>query len=326
MPARSAQQRLYQTIRIKLHSWFNARIERHGNSITLTGRSIYVIPTRYGFLLGFMLFVLLLSAMNYSNSLAFMLTFLLTGIAVLGMHYTYGNMVKLKIEAAPNSPVFAGQRAQMRLLLTPLNQRPRYGLVLGNSDEWQAPAPVEQARAPIDYQTPVLQRGRYRLPRTRIWTTFPFGLFYSWAWLTLDSEVLVYPKPQALLPQLPLHGGKSGQHSSPRKGDDDFAGIRRYQETDSPNRIAWKALAHSGELLAKDFHGSTDNTIWLDYQQLTALQVEQRLSQLCQWVLDCERDHLAYGLRLPGQVIDIDLGERHKQHCLRQLALFEVRP
>ena len=315
----------FQTIRNKLQGWFNSRIERHGNSITLTGRSIYIIPTRYGFMLGAMLLGLLLGAMNYSNSLSFMLTFLLASIALLGMHYTYGNMVKLKINAGNISPVFAGQCANIPFLLSALNERPRYGLYLGDADRLQQAGNVEQPRAPLYFKTQALNRGRYVLPSTRIWTTFPFGIFYSWAWLKLDQVVLVYPKPESFLAKLESEGLQQGDLSSARKGDDDFAGIRRYQETDSPNRIAWKALAHSGDLLSKDFHGTTDNNIWLNYEQLSQLAPEERLSQLCQWVLDCERDHLPYGLSLPGHMIDIDLGERHKKRCLEQLAVFEVR-
>lgn len=315
----------FQAIRIKLQGWFNSRIERHGNSITLTGRSIYVIPTRYGFLLGAMLLGLLLGSMNYSNSMSFMLTFLLTSIGILGMHYTYGNMVQLKIEAGLCPPIFASQYANIPFFLTPLNARPRFGLFLGDADRLQQPGNVEQPRSIVYFKTEALSRGRYTLPRTRIWTTFPFGLFYSWAWLKLDQSVLVYPQPQALLQHLESEGQQQGEQSSSRKGDDDFAGIRRYQETDSPNRIAWKALAHSGELLAKDFHGTTDNNIWLNYELLVQLEPEERLSQLCQWILDCERDHLPYGLCLPGSRVDIDLGERHKQRCLELLALFEVR-
>lgn len=315
----------YQAIRIKLQGWFNSRIERHGNSITLTGRSIYVIPTRYGFMLACMLFGLLLGSMNYSNSMSFMLTFLVTSIGILGMHYTYGNMVQLKIDAGNCPPIFAGQNAKIPFLLTPLNSRPRYGLFLGDADRLQQPGNVEKARSALYFSTEALSRGRYQLPRTRIWTTFPFGIFYSWAWLKLDQSVLVYPQPQSFMQHLESEGLQQGEQSSNRKGDDDFAAIRRYQETDSPNRIAWKALAHSRELLSKEFHGTTDNNIWLNYELLTQLEPEDRLSQLCQWILDCERDHLPYGLCLPGNTIDIDLGERHKKHCLERLALFEVR-
>lgn len=310
-------------VRVKAQGWFNARIERSGNSITLTGRSIYVIPTRYGFMLAALLFGLLLGAMNYSNSMAFMMTFLVTGIAMLGMHFTYGTLVKLSIKPAPNKAIFAGQSARIKLLATPLNGRQRYGLILGNSDEHQIPAHVTEDRSAIYYQTPLLQRGLYTLPRTRIWTTFPFGLFYSWAWLTLDSHALVYPQPQSFRDHLSSSGSRHGEQASERKGDDDFAGIRRHQNTDSPNRIAWKALAHSQQLLSKEFNGTTDDNIWLNYDDLSELNSEQRLSQLCQWVLDCERDHRPYGLTLPGISIDIDLGEKHQSNCLKQLALFE---
>lgn len=316
--------RLIQPIRIKVDKWFDARVKNQGDSIVLTNRNTYVIPTRFGYILAFVLFGLLLAAMNYSNSMAFMLTFLLAGIAILGMHYTYGTLVRLKIEVAQSSPVFAEQSAKIPLLLTAINQTSRYGIFLGNADELQVPSNVEQARTRIYYQTEALERGRYRLPRTRIWTTFPFGLFFSWAWLRLNADVLVYPKPQSFLDQIASSNAHIGEQSSDKKGDDDFAGIRRYQETDSPNRIAWKALAHSQEMLSKDFSGTVDNQLWLDYDSLSMLEPEQRLSQLCQWILDCEREHQPYGLTLPNIEIDIDLGERHKNACLEQLALFEV--
>lgn len=316
---------LVQPIRIQFDNWFDSRIKQQGSHVTLTNRNTYVVPTRFGYMLAAILFGLLLAAMNYSNSMAFMLTFLLTGIAVLGMHYTYATLAKLKIEVGKTPPVFAEQSARVQLLLTPINQKARYGIFLGNADELQTPSNAERSRTPIYYQTPMLERGRHSLPRTRIWTTFPFGLFFSWAWLKLSVDILVYPKPASFLDHIENNGVKTGDQSSNKKGDDDFAGIRRYQETDSPNRIAWKALAHSQEMLSKEFSGTVDDNLWLNYESLNMLEPEQRLSQLCQWILDCERNHQPYGLALPNIQIDIDLGERHKNACLEQLALFEVK-
>jgi uncharacterized protein (DUF58 family) len=47
------------------------------------------------------------------------------------------------------------------------------------------------------------------------------------------------------------------------------------------------------------------------------------LSQLALWVIEAERAHRAYGLRLPGIELEPSLGEHHFHRCLRTLALFE---
>jgi len=65
--------------------------KRHANGRTdeiphvVTGRRTYIIPTRFGAVFGLAIFVMLLGAMNYSNSLAFILTFMLTAIVFVAL-------------------------------------------------------------------------------------------------------------------------------------------------------------------------------------------------------------------------------------------------
>jgi uncharacterized protein (DUF58 family) len=51
--------------------------------------------------------------------------------------------------------------------------------------------------------------------------------------------------------------------------------------------------------------------------------VEHRLSMLTHQVLAAEEANLAYGLRLPGNELGPGLGERHRDECLKALALFD---
>ena len=102
---------LAKRLKALFERWVNQRLTRMGNKIVLNNRSIYVVPTRFGYILAAILLILLLNAMNYENSMAFMLTFLLTGIALLGMNYTYSNMAGLILSPAKNKSVFAGDRA-----------------------------------------------------------------------------------------------------------------------------------------------------------------------------------------------------------------------
>ncbi|EDY86644.1 conserved hypothetical protein, putative [gamma proteobacterium HTCC5015] len=314
--------RVFAPVRQRVNRWTNQRIRHSGTSIVTHGRSIYVIPTRFGLMLAALLFLLLLGAMNYTNSMAFMLTFLVTSIAILGMHFSYANLVKLEIAPKPVLPIYAGQSARFIFSVKSLNARQREMLWLGNPEEEQPPGSTSDGE--LVYDTPVLERGYFSLPRTRLWTCYPFGLFFVWSWLRFDTGVIVYPKPIDFGVPLSELADGTGQRSAQVTGDDDFAGIRRYQITDSPNRIAWKSLAHSREWMSKAFEGTLSEHRWLDYQQLDDLSPEQRLSQLAYWILESEREHVPYGLRLPQKELALGSGLRHQAQCLEALALCEV--
>ena len=55
------------------------------DSITLTQRNVYILPTRPGLMLALTLLVLLVASINYQLNLGYLLTFLLAGSAA-GRH------------------------------------------------------------------------------------------------------------------------------------------------------------------------------------------------------------------------------------------------
>jgi hypothetical protein len=77
-------------------------------------------------------------------------------------------------------------------------------------------------------------------------------------------------------------------------------------------------------LLTKQFSDGETREQWLDWEDLQGLDSEERLSQLCRWVIDADAAGCRYGLRLPGTRFDIGLGTDHKHRCLEALALFEI--
>ena len=65
-------------------------------------------------------------------------------------------------------------------------------------------------------------------------------------------------------------------------------------------------------------------SVWLDWEAFAPHDVETRLSLLCRAVLEAEDSGLAYGLRLPGVVLEPDSGALHRHRCLEALALHEA--
>lgn len=287
-------------------------------------QNVYILPTRQGVFFAVTLLVILLGAINYSNSLGYFLTFLLGGIGVIGILHTYRNLLQLRIRLGPVEPVFAGDEVRVPVILNAPGRSGRYQIRL-NLAGYSALA--EEIEAGRHYHIPLYQsagaRGWRAVGRITVATTFPLGLFRAWSHVVPDTQYLVYPNPvsESRLPQTSRY--MASLQGDQGIGSDDFAGLRSYRSGDSLKHIYWKALAREQGLLTKQFGGDRSEQLWLDWRMLEGMDVETRLSYLCRWVIEAARRDLEFGLWLPGKVIEPARGTQHQAQCLRSLALFE---
>lgn len=292
------------------------------NTVLRPGR-VYIVPTGVGLVFGLMVFAMLLGSMNYNNNLSFVLTFVLVGIGFVAMHQCQRNLVGLELAFAGTDPVFAGQTMRFRIAITNNAGSARYGIRLyhdGAQSEFRDLEAGESAIFTLPLRTN--QRGYIHLERFGIRTMFPFELFRAWAWLHMDLRGLVYPQPADDAPQPPPTLVAHGHRQHDARGEEDFAGLRRYHEGDSPKHVAWKAYARSGQLLSKQFAGADTSSQWFDFNEVPAADVEQRLSILTRWVVDSDQTLEDYGLRLPSAEFPPAHGDAHRRRCLEALALF----
>jgi uncharacterized protein (DUF58 family) len=77
-------------------------------------------------------------------------------------------------------------------------------------------------------------------------------------------------------------------------------------------------------LHTKQYAGTDVVSHVFDWDSLPGLDAESRLAQLCRWILDAHERGEAFGLRLPGSVIGLNVGAAHKERCLNELALFDA--
>ena len=105
-------------------------------------------------------------------------------------------------------------------------------------------------------------------------------------------------------------------------GNDDFYGFRNYRKGDSLRQVHWKGLAKRQGVLTKQYTAYADRSVWLDWDMFAGLGTEQRLSHLCYWVLEFDRRGEEYGLRLPNVLLEPDLGEKHRDRVLKELAIY----
>jgi len=319
----------------RLSVWLNRPEAPEVGTIRLIQRRVYVLPTRSGLLLGITLLLMLGGCLNYNLGLGYVLTFLLAGVALVSMLHTFRNLAHLELHAGRAEPVFAGNAAVFPVLVRNPTALARLSVGVAVADgtglgtafgglapDWRDPSAGETVAAEV--RLDATQRGRLHLPRLRVFTTFPLGLFTAWSNVHLDMSCLVYPRPEAgdvpMPPPQPGHmqGGQRG------RGQDDFAGLRRYQPGDSPRHVAWKAVARGQDVVTKHFTGTGTGELWLRWADLPRdLRLEAKLSRLTRWVLDAEHAGIAFGLDLPGTRLAPGVGRSHEHTCLTALALYQ---
>lgn len=300
---------------------------------------VYILPTIQGWVYSVMLFVMLLGAINYNNSMAYTLCFLLASLGLVCMLHTYSNLTGLIISSSKPRAVFAGQQA-----LFPIQLDNRLGLEKFSIHLEQDEAIKKLFRKRKETRTIPLkisigidtgkqsnchypvqsrQRGILASGRLKISTNFPLGLFVVWSYFEPEHDCLIYPAPQGQkqLPPDTLNIDDADYGS--QSGTDDFSGFRKYRAGDPVKSIAWKAFAKEQGLLVKQFSGKGSQTLILGWESVSHINdIESRLAQLCYWVLLAEQTSNCYGLELPDKSIEPNHGTYHKECCLEALARF----
>lgn len=309
----------------RLEKWARKRQGQDRPVTQLLSKRIYILPTGVGMVFALMTFAMLLGSMNYNNNLSFVLTFLLVSLGLVAMHQCQRSLVGLELAFAGVDPAFAGQAVTFRIAISNHSRSARYNLQIYSGDIASDVHDLEAGESRVFHlELPTSSRGYVRLPRFGLRTLFPFELFCSWAWLHMDLEALVYPHPADRVPDPPPTQSASGHRQHDARGEEDFAGLRRFNEGDSPRQIAWKAYARSGELFSKQFSGADTSSQWFDFDCIDGADIEKRLSTLTRWIVDAELKQQDYGMRIPGAEFPPAHSDVHRHACLSYLATFRL--
>ncbi len=304
-------------------------------SVVLTQRNVYILPTRPGLMLALTLMVLLVASINYQLNLGYLLTFLLAGSTVTGMHVCHGTLRGLAMNLIAPSAHFAGTTAIFVIKMTNTRRSARHGIgvrVLSTSGgphsrPWVWTDVPAQGSTTVQVAFTPAGRGLHRLPTLTAETRFPMGTFRVWTIWRPAAQMLVYPAPELQGPPLPpgepRSGGAAVTARVPNAGE--FDGIRSYRRGDPLKLVMWKKAGKADEegngLVVRDTLQAQRYELWLDFVQAGPVGTEARLSRLCAWVLQADKLGLSYGLRLPGVQVKPSSGEAHKRQCLEALAL-----
>ncbi len=272
----------------------------------------------------FILLLMLVTATNYQNSMAFLLTFILASLGFNVIIQTYRNLTGLNIRTKRADPIFAGQSLSIPLIVTATEDKNHFSIGFGCRTEVQQVLDIPTGRSrEIAIKVLPEDRGWYNPGKLYTATNYPMGLLLVWSWFQFKQQYLVYPTPidpgkivQKTAEKIDCEQGEMGI------GNEDFAGIRSYRKGDPKRKIHWRAYAREQGLHTMEFVEPEGKSSFLDYDSFTGIEPELRLCWLCFLILQAESSGEHYGLKLPGTLIEPDQGDRHRQQCLQTLALF----
>jgi uncharacterized protein (DUF58 family) len=310
-------------LRGRMARWIRKRQGPDSLPLTLSRKRLYILPTRAGVGFGLLLALMLVAGLNYANSMALFLTFLLTGFALVAMHQCHRNLLGAQLVAATAQPTFAHRSGTLSLIFENAAAAARLRIAVGVGDEPVAPTDLPaRGRGKVELSVAAAKRGLVQIDRLHLITTHPFGLFRTWTWVHAPIEMLVYPRPNGSLPMPTHYGNKAGARSVTNTGSDEWLGLRPFRDGDSPRQVDWKAYAREAPLLVKEYSAAGAELRMFDFGALGNLQLETKLEQLARWVVDAEGGGERYGLRLPDNHIEPDRGPEHRHRCLAALAMF----
>lgn len=291
---------------------------RESLPITLHRRRVYIVPTAFGAAFTVLLLVMLVGALNYSNNAALLLTCMLGSACSTSMLVAFRSLNGLRLTAIRQGQAIAGEPMVVTLVFAG-GDHAHASVHVDLEERSEAFTVARQGETPVSLTLATATRGWQRLPRIKLWSNWPLGLFHAWSWLSPDQSVLVWPRPEPAGPPPVLPGDNDLRHRL-HQGED-IAALRDYRAGDPQRHVAWKHSARHETLLVKDFEQPEAQEEWrLDWRQLSPLSPEARIARLARWLGEAESVGRPTSLWLPGEDIGLGHGRSHYAHCMNALA------
>lgn len=237
------------SIRKRFQKWFESRLPLT-DTLQLTQRNVYILPTPVGWMMVLTLLVLLVASINYQLNLGYLLTFLIGGSVLVGMHVAHNNLRGMHLSLARNSAAnkaqFASDNASFEVILSSTNQSVRYGIGLRLADledsvNWTWVDVPAQGSTTLEVTGKPMTRGLHPVPTLLTETRFPLGTFRVWTVWRPAAKIWVYPAPEMQAPALPMGEPSSGEVKlSPVQASGEFDGVRSHRRGDPLKQVVWK--------------------------------------------------------------------------------------
>ncbi|ELA09628.1 hypothetical protein MOMA_04460 [Moraxella macacae 0408225] len=337
---------LQHYLETRFESWFKRR-----SPLTKTAKlnmhNVYIFLSKEGIMYAILLLVTFVAGTNYANNLVLGLCFLLIGLLVITIHYTFAHLAGLQIQLVDVANATEGEWVQIRLQVSGNSRQPHrqirfsfgaqvYDLTqpLQNPVQSVNQTPnqtlsqtliVNQIAQPqiISLYVAADKRGRFDLPKLTVSTVYPLGILRAWSYVFLDGYAWIYPRAlpyDVKAKQFVLSTDENIASLQTRAGQEDFDQLDNYVTGESLARISWAHLAKGQGLLSKRFVDNVGQQQVLDYYQMPSTTHEDKLRQLRYGVDRLSQQQIAFRLILPNDDGIMGQGLAFQQDSLLRLA------
>ncbi|MBL0721964.1 MAG: hypothetical protein JJV88_05235 [Sulfurovum sp.] len=254
--------------------------------------------TWYSLLVVVMLFGLFLEAYMHNFNLVYITLFFVFGIAFGAGSIGTFNLGRLEGKYSGSSRLFANiegklyfniinkfKQTSWAIELYSDTSRTLVGYVRGETSETLSIDIVPKRRGDLECKDSYLQ------------SFFPLSTVRFILPIETTYQSLVYPEPKGISLRSFLN-----RHKSYFGEEKDFDGLAPYSGVESPSRIHWASVA-KGEMAVKIFsHEEHTEALYFKFKN-SGKNTEARLSQLCLWILACEKSYHPFVIEMPNKIL-----------------------
>lgn len=286
-------------------------------------KNLYIYPTKMGWSFLCLAILIWLLGTNYQNNLILALAYFQISLLVVCILHTFQNLANVTVHLLHVERVFAGEHATVLMRFTCVRRKGIHHVEvffdgdMKNTFDFPSMGDYEER---VSIRTN--ERGWLTLPRLRVESVFPMGLFKCGTWLRFETQVLVYPKlVPCALPNVHGAGDAASTEVTVTSDQQEFYGFRRYNHGEPLSSIAWKQYARGKGLLAFEYaedKGDIPQLTWSDFYQGDR---ELAVSSLCFWVLEWSEQGKCFGVVIDNETFVVEQQD-DVDRVLRYLALF----
>ncbi len=275
---------------------------RYFHIFILMLREVKARPSKYFIYLILAIVGLFFLAYMHNYNIVFIIMFF--SFALAGASGTIGRLNLYQIEARilSHEACYANLKTYYTVeLYNGSDHRDSYAMEISNSF-----SPVEkitqlkaQEACPLKLSFLPDRRGKVELPPVKLSSYFPLPHELLYKTFKFDKTIIAYPQPKGNSLE------KYAVQSQSYQGEyDDFDGLRSFEQGENLSRIFWPAYAKNQSLMAKKFTFVQASEHLHFYFERAGDTLEEKLSQLCLWCLECTKYHRTYTLHFPSTSLD----------------------
>ncbi len=255
--------------------------------------------TRYSVVVVVLLFGLFLEAYMHDFNLVYITLFFVFSLAFSAGPIGILNLGHLQASYVRSGRLFAHQEGHISMQIENDSATTSWSVILRHEDTSIPLGPLKGDTSTI-VQLPVLpdKRGSFTHKGCYLESKYPLSTVRLVMKIDDTYQGLVYPEPKGI----PLHTFLQ-QEENAYGEEKEFDGLRAYDGSQKLSHIHWASVA-KGEMSVKVFSKETQTPKLVFNFYTAGTNDESRLSQLCLWVLECEKQHLLFMIQMPKRVLN----------------------